>query len=76
MQLSKYWRLQRQRYSLVGEECGKCGLKIFPPRDICPREGCGAIVRPRGLRPEGFDANQFAKVWAARNKRIEDGRRK
>jgi len=30
------WRLQTQRYRLVGEVCGKCGAKIFPPRDVCP----------------------------------------
>jgi uncharacterized OB-fold protein len=36
MQIPRYWRLQKQRYSLVGEVCDKCGNKIFPPRDICP----------------------------------------
>ncbi len=36
MQIPKYWRLQKQRYSLVGEICDRCGHKIFPPRDICP----------------------------------------
>ena len=30
------WRLQQQRYSLVGEVCPHCEKKIFPPRDICP----------------------------------------
>jgi len=30
------WRLKQQRYSLVGESCGHCQTKIFPPRDICP----------------------------------------
>lgn len=30
------WRLQRQRYRLVGEVCDKCGVHIFPPRDVCP----------------------------------------
>lgn len=36
MELSRHWRLQNQRYRLVGEVCGTCGVKIFPPRDICP----------------------------------------
>ncbi|MBN1891116.1 MAG: Zn-ribbon domain-containing OB-fold protein [Thermoflexales bacterium] len=36
MQIPRYWRFQKQRYSLVGEVCDKCGNKIFPPRDICP----------------------------------------
>lgn len=36
MELSRHWRLQNQRYGLVGEECDKCGARLFPPRDICP----------------------------------------
>ncbi len=36
MELSRHWRLQNQRYRLVGEVCDTCGVKIFPPRDICP----------------------------------------
>lgn len=34
--IPKNWRLQRQRYRLVGEVCTKCGATIFPPRDVCP----------------------------------------
>ena len=36
MEVSRHWRLQQQRYGLVGEICDNCGLKLFPPRDICP----------------------------------------
>jgi scaffold protein (connect acetoacetyl-CoA thiolase and HMG-CoA synthase) len=36
MSIARNWRLQTQRYRLVGEVCNKCGVKIFPPRDICP----------------------------------------
>ena len=36
MEISRHWRLQQQRYGLVGEVCGHCGTKIFPPRDVCP----------------------------------------
>ena len=36
MEVPRHWRLKKQRYSLVGEVCGHCGNKIFPPRDICP----------------------------------------
>ena len=36
MEISRYWRLQQQRYGLVGEQCPHCEEKIFPPRDICP----------------------------------------
>lgn len=36
MEVSRHWRLQKQRYGLVGEVCDHCGEKIFPPRDVCP----------------------------------------
>jgi len=35
METSRHWRLKNQRYSLVGEECDHCGVKLFPPRDVC-----------------------------------------
>jgi len=28
--------LRQQRYRLVGEVCDRCGVPIFPPRDVCP----------------------------------------
>ena len=36
MSVPRDWRLQQQRYRLVGEVCEGCGARIFPPRDICP----------------------------------------
>jgi len=36
MEISRHWRLQQQRYGLVGEVCPHCEYKIFPPRDVCP----------------------------------------
>ena len=36
MSVPRNWRLQQQRYRLVGEICEKCGARIFPPRDVCP----------------------------------------
>jgi len=36
MQVSQHWRLQEQRYKLVGETCEHCDSKLFPPRDVCP----------------------------------------
>ncbi len=39
MEISRHWRLRKQRYGLVGEVCPHCEAKIFPPRDICP--DCG-----------------------------------
>ena len=35
MQVAQQWRLGAQRYQLIGEECQSCGVKIFPPRDVC-----------------------------------------
>jgi uncharacterized OB-fold protein len=35
MEASRHWRLQAQRYGLVGEVCDNCGVKLFPPRDVC-----------------------------------------
>ncbi|MBK8984477.1 MAG: Zn-ribbon domain-containing OB-fold protein [Chloroflexi bacterium] len=35
MEVSRHWRLQAQRYQLVGETCDSCGVKLFPPRDVC-----------------------------------------
>lgn len=35
METSRHWRLKNQRYSLVGEECDHCGVRLFPPRDVC-----------------------------------------
>lgn len=36
MRIPKHWRLQNQRYRLVGEVCDHCGAHLFPPRDVCP----------------------------------------
>ncbi len=35
MEVSRHWRLKNQRYSLIGETCDHCGVKLFPPRDVC-----------------------------------------
>ncbi len=36
MSVPRTWRLQQQRYRLVGERCDRCGAVLFPPRDVCP----------------------------------------
>jgi len=35
METTRHWRLKAQRYTLVGETCDNCGVKLFPPRDVC-----------------------------------------
>lgn len=42
METPRHWRLKKQRYALVGEECPHCKSKIFPPRDVCPECGLEA----------------------------------
>ena len=69
MQVSRHWRLKSERYSLVGEECPSCGVKLFPPRDVClecsaPAKelytftGLGEIYSYSTVyeAPKGFDA--------------------
>lgn len=43
MEISRHWRLKKQRYGLVGEVCPHCDVKIFPPRDVCPE--CGGEAK-------------------------------
>jgi hypothetical protein len=42
METPRHWRLKKQRYALIGEECPHCSAKIFPPRDVCPECGLEA----------------------------------
>jgi uncharacterized OB-fold protein len=52
MSLAKHWRLQSQRYKLIGVECEDCGAKSFPQRQICPQ--CKSKqVHPYEFKPEG-----------------------
>ncbi len=43
MEISRHWRLRKQRYGLMGEVCPHCEAKLFPPRDICPE--CGGEAK-------------------------------
>ncbi len=33
--LARNWRLREQRYQLIGNRCLDCGMKFFPPRQVC-----------------------------------------
>lgn len=70
MEISRHWRLKKQRYGLVGEVCPHCDAKIFPPRDVCPNcgdeakdlyafSGKGEVYSFTTVyeAPAGFDAN-------------------
>ncbi|NPV86895.1 MAG: Zn-ribbon domain-containing OB-fold protein [Anaerolineae bacterium] len=52
MEVPRYWRLQKQRYALVGEICPHCQVKIFPPRDVCPECG-GEAKQPFSFSGKG-----------------------
>jgi uncharacterized OB-fold protein len=43
MEISRHWRLRKQRYNLLGEVCPHCEAKLFPPRDVCPE--CGGEAK-------------------------------
>ena len=45
MEVPRYWRNRNQRYTLVGEVCPHCEVKIFPPRDVCP--SCGQDAKTK-----------------------------
>lgn len=36
MEVSRYWRLQSQRYNLTGEICPNCSKKTLHKRAVCP----------------------------------------
>ena len=69
-EIARNWRLKEQRYRLIGEVCGHCSEKIFPPRDICPHcgqeastkfefSGKGTVESFTVIQepPEGFEKN-------------------
>jgi len=37
MGIPRNWRLQAQRYRLIGEMCQACGTSVFPPRGVCSK---------------------------------------
>jgi uncharacterized OB-fold protein len=35
MSVPRYWREEKPRYRLMGEECVKCGAKYYPKTPVC-----------------------------------------
>lgn len=56
MSLAKHWRLQNQRYRLLGVQCKDCGAMLFPRRQVCPR------CKSQNLRPLQFEGE--GKVYS------------
>ncbi len=48
MSLARHWRMQNQRYKLLGMRCEDCGATLLPRRLVCPH------CRSRNLRPHHF----------------------
>jgi len=48
MSLAKHWRMQSQRYRLLGVRCDDCGAKLLPRRLVCPQ------CKSSNLRPHHF----------------------
>ena len=63
MEISRNWRLQKQRYGLVGEVCPHCDAKIFPPRDVCPN-CAGEAKTPFAFSGKG-EVYSFTTVYDA-----------
>ncbi len=63
MDIPRHWRLQKQRYGLVGEICGHCDAKVFPPRDICP--DCGEEAKTLYSFSGKGEVYSFTKVFDA-----------
>jgi len=45
------WRLQKNRYNLVGSFCESCNLDIFPPRKSCTK--CGKDTKEKTFSGNG-----------------------
>ena len=63
MDIPRHWRLKSQRYALIGEVCGSCHSKLFPPRDVCPE--CGEPAKtPFAFSGRG-EVFSFSTVYQA-----------
>ena len=65
MEVPRYWRTQKARYSLEGVECTGCGAIAFPPRDYCA-ECASSAVRPRQLTGRG-EVYSYSTVFVGPN---------
>ena len=63
MDLSRNWRLRRQRLNLIGNRCEACDHSYFPPVEVCAE--CGS----RSLAPVAFSGRghvySYATVYQA-----------
>ncbi len=51
MSVPRYWREEKPRYRLIGEECAKCGARFYPKMPVCT---CGSTeFKPYKLAETG-----------------------
>lgn len=64
MEVPRHWRLQKQRYGLLGEVCPKCDTKIFPKRIFCPNcdDHGGIELNPENIANSGVVFNSKNEV--------------
>jgi uncharacterized OB-fold protein len=63
MEIARHWRLNPQRYGMIGEECPNCAAKIFPPCDICPH--CGSETRSSFTFSGRGEVYSFTTIYEA-----------
>jgi uncharacterized OB-fold protein len=56
------WRLQKNKYNLIGTICSGCSKKFFPPRAVCP--DCGENCNEFSFCGEGI-IESFTIIHAA-----------
>ena len=84
--VAKEWREIPARYNLEGSECGNCGRKYFPKRNMCPhcrRNGFGKMhpyqVSRKGkvftfsVIHDAPECNKSLKPYAVAMIRTDDG---
>ena len=59
MEVPRYWRQRKQRYSMVGEVCLVCNKPAFPPRAVCPH--CSEINRQQSAVMQQSTVVSFAE---------------
>lgn len=75
MEVARFWRTTSERLRMVGEVCGDCGNKIFPPRDVCPACKRETLVNLNDiLRNNGMYTKQ-GKIGSEQSEKSDNGDR-
>lgn len=43
LSISRFWRLRKEHYNLIGKKCLSCGYVFYPPKHSCPHCGSKAL---------------------------------